>query len=112
MLREMFSPIGAPSEEDKEIDWLGDLKFFIDNDERLLSQYLFPAVKKHSGYQGHPEAYKFYMKPVERCLEAYCDKYSVEDAQEKFPKENLIELAKKICSEQERHMQKGDYDNR
>ena len=29
-LYEMFSPIGAPKEND-EIDWLGDLKFFIDN---------------------------------------------------------------------------------
>ena len=111
MLREMFSPIGAPSEEDKEVDWLGDLKFFIDNDDRLLSQYLFPAVKKHRGYIGNENAYKLYLKPVERCLEAYCAKYSVEDAQEKFPKESLIELAKKMCSEQERHMQKGDYDN-
>lgn len=107
----MFSPIGAPNEEDKEIDWMGDLKFFIDNDERLLSQYLFPAVKKHTGYVGNENAYKLYLKPIEHCLGEYCDKYNVEDVQEKFPKEHLIELAKKICSEQERHMQKGDYDN-
>ena len=110
MLREMFSPIGAPNEADKEIDWMGDLKFFIDNDDRLLSQDIFPAVKKHTGYVGNENAYKLYLKPIERCLGEYCDKYSVEDAQEKFPKESLIELAKKMCSEQERHMNKGDYD--
>ena len=105
----MFSPIGAPNEAEKEIDWMGDLKFFIDNDDRLLSQYLFPAVKKHKEYKGHESAYKLYLKPIERCLGEYCSKYNVEDAQEKFPKESLIELAKKMCSEQERHMDKGDY---
>ena len=110
MLREMFSPIGAPNEADKEIDWMGDLKFFIDNDDRLLSQYIFPAVKKHTGYVGNENAYKLYLIPIERCLDEYCAKYCVEDTQDKFPIESLIELAKKMCSEQERHMNKGDYD--
>ena len=28
LLREMFSPIGAPKDEQQEIDWIDDLKFF------------------------------------------------------------------------------------
>jgi hypothetical protein len=28
-LFELFSPIGAPKEADQDIDWIGDLKFYI-----------------------------------------------------------------------------------
>ena len=38
LLREMFSPIGAPKEQESDIDWIGDLKFFIDNDTDVLSK--------------------------------------------------------------------------
>jgi hypothetical protein len=109
-LNEMFSPIGAPKEDDKEVDWLGDLKFFIDNDNQMLSQYLFPAVKKHSKHIDHPEAYTLYLKPVNTALESYCEQFNIEDREEKFPKESLIELAKRICEEQRKHIEDGDYD--
>ncbi len=39
LLKEMFSAIGAPKETDQQdIDWLDDLKFFIDNDDTMLNQ--------------------------------------------------------------------------
>lgn len=110
LLREMFSPIGAPKQDQEEVDWIDDLKFFIDNDDAMLSQYFFPAVKKHQGYKGHPEAYKIYIRPIESCLEHYCNKFEIEDREEKFPKEKLIELAKRCASEQEQHIEKGDYE--
>jgi hypothetical protein len=110
LLNEMFSPIGAPKEDDREIDWLGDLKFFIDNENDMLTHHLFPAVKKHSRYIDHPKAYKIYIRPLEKCLEAYCKKFEIKDRNEKFPKESLTELAKKICEEQKKHLEDGDYD--
>jgi hypothetical protein len=111
LLREMFSPIGAPNNEEQDIDWLNDLKFFIDNDDTMLNKHFFPAVKKHKEYQGHPNVYKVYIRAIQHCKDAYCSKYDIEEPEEKFPKEKLIQLAKMIAGEQEKHLSNGDYDN-
>jgi hypothetical protein len=109
LLKEMFSAIGAPTSEQDDIDWIGDLKFFIDNDDAALKNYFFPAVDRHKEHKGHPDAYKIYMRPLESCKESYCEKFEIESPEDKFPKEKLIELAKMITAEQEKHMEKGDY---
>lgn len=111
LLREMFSAIGAPKDEEPEVNWIEDLKFFIDNDNEVLSNYFFPAIKKHEEWRGHPDAYKLYIKPVETCKDAYCHKFNIDDSGEKFPKEAIIELAKKIAQEQEKHIENGDYED-
>jgi hypothetical protein len=112
LLREMFSPIGAPKDDQQEVDWLDDLHFFIDNNNKMLEQYLFPAVKRHKEHQGNPNVFKVYIRPLERCMEAYCEQYQVENPEEKFPKEKLIELAKRYASEQEKFLERGDYANK
>jgi hypothetical protein len=109
LLREMFSPIGAPNSEQDEIDWLDDLKFFIDNDTNVLSHHFFPAIKKHHDYHNHADAYKFYIRPLERCKDIYCNQFKVDKPEEKFPKEQLIVLAKRIADEQNKFIEKGDY---
>jgi hypothetical protein len=108
LLKEMFSPIGAPKEEN-DIDWIGDLKFFIDNDSQILSKQFFPAIKRHQQHKGHPDAYKLYLHPLEGVCETYCKKFEVKNKEEVFPKEKLIELAKHFADEQERHIERGDY---
>lgn len=108
-LLEMFSPIGAPKEDDQEIDWIDDLKYYIDNDTDSLSKYFFPAIKKHSKYIGHPKAFTLYMKPIEHCLGLYCKKFKIDDTTSKFPKDSLIKLAKTIATEQEKHIKSGNY---
>jgi hypothetical protein len=110
LLKEMFSPIGSPKEDDQDIDWLGDLKFFMDNDDKMLENFLFPAVEKHKQYAGNPNAWKLYMKPVQECLKCYLEQFDVEDPEKTFPKEALEELAHKMAEEQERFIQEGDYD--
>ncbi len=110
LLKEMFSAIGAPKDEQQEIDWLDDLKFFIDNDSKMLDQYFFPAVKPHREHRGNPNVFKVYIRPLEKCMGHYCDKYDIDDAEQKFPKDKLIDLAKRIADEQEKHIEKGDYD--
>ena len=104
----MFSPIGAPK-EDQDIDWLGDLKFFIDNDSDTLSKQFFPAIQKHQKHCGHPDAFKLYMRPLEGVCETYCTKFEIKNKEEIFPKEKLIELAKHFADEQERHIKSGAY---
>jgi hypothetical protein len=86
------------------------LKFFIDNDDTVLKNYFFPAVNRHKEHRGNPNAYKIYIRPLESCKEAYCEKFEIESAEDKFPKDKLIELAKMIATEQEKHMEKGDYE--
>lgn len=110
LLKEMFSPIGAPKDQESEIDWLSDLKFFIDNDSDILSKYFFPAIERHKQHKGNPSAFKIYIRPIEHCKDAYCGKYQIENPEEKFTKENIIELAKRIANEQEKIIERGDYD--
>ena len=110
LLKEMFSAIGAPKEDNQEIDWLDDLKFFIDNNDSMLNQYFFPAVKKHKEHKGHPHVFKVYIRPIENCLNHYCEKFEIDNREEKFPKEKLIDLAKMIAAEQEKFIDKGDYE--
>lgn len=112
LLKEMFSPIGAPDDEQSDINWLDDLKFFIDNDNRMLEDHFFPAVKQHQKYAGHPEAFKLYVRPINRCLEAYCQKYEIEDRDQKFPKDSIIDLAKHFAEQQEKFIQRGDYETK
>jgi hypothetical protein len=40
----------------------------------------------------------------------YCDKYDIDDTDKKFPKDKIIDLAKRIAGEQEKYIEKGDYD--
>ena len=109
-LNELFSPIGAPNDIE-DVNWIEDLKFFIDNDNDVLSNVMFPAIKKHTKYPGHPDAYKLYIKPLEMCREMYCEKYKVEDMQDKVTREQLISMAKSIAGEQEKFIERGDYEN-
>jgi hypothetical protein len=109
-LYELFSPIGAPKEND-DINWHGDFKFFIDNDNSVLSNVMFPAIKKHMNYRGHPSAYKIYIKPLQQCKEMYCNKYKIETPEEKFTKEDIIGMARKIAAEQEKYIERGDYED-
>ena len=106
----MFSPIGAPSQDLAEIDWIDDLKFYIDNDTDILSRQMFPAIKKHMNHVDHPQAYKIYLKPLQQCTEMYCNKFDIDDPENKFTKEAIEGLAKKIAKEQNTHIKNGDYD--
>lgn len=113
LLKEFFAPASEKSPivpYEDEIDWIDDLKFYIDNDDATLKNYFFPAVDRHKEYRGNPNAYKVYIRPLERCKESYCEKFEIQDPETKFPKEKIIELAKRIASEQEKFMEKGDYE--
>ena len=112
LLQEMFSAIGAPKDEQADIDWLDDLKFFIDNDTDVLSQHFFPAIKTHRKHAGHPKAFKIYIKPLKRCMQIYCDRFEIEDADKKFPDDKITELAKRCAEEQEKIIERGDYDGK
>jgi hypothetical protein len=110
LLKEMFSPVGGPSEEEnQDVDWIDDLKFYIDNEDKLLNNYFFPAVKKHEKYAGHPDAYKIYLKALKPCIEDYCTTFKIENPNEKFPEDKLVELARKMADEQSKFIEKGDY---
>ena len=109
-LMEIFS---RPAEKDQvdDIDWLGDLKFYIDNNESMLEKYIFPAMKRHKKHVGKPGVYKLYMKPIQQCLKSYCEKYDIDDPDSKFNEEALTELAKHFAQIQEQFINKGDYDS-
>ena len=109
LLKEMFSPMGAPKEDDQDIDWIDDLKFYIDNEGQLLNNYFFPAIKKHEQHIGNPNVYKIYLRAIKPCLENYCETFNIDDSKEKFSEESLIELAKKMAEEQEQYIKNGDY---
>ena len=109
-LNELFSPIGAPK-DNEDINWPDDLRVFIDNDNDALSKFMFPAIKKHETYKGHPDAYKLYIKPLEGCRGLYASKFHVEDCEQKIPRDIIILMAKKFAAEQDNFMERGDYEN-
>lgn len=111
LLREMFSPLGGPDVDNSDIDWIGDLKFFIDNNDELLQHFLLPAVRKHKEFLGHPGAYKFYVKPIELCKDKYVEKYNIEEPEVKLPEDLIIKLAQQMAKEQETHIKNKDYEN-
>ena len=39
-----------------------------------------------------------------------CERFEIEESGQKFPKEKIIELAKNIAAQQEKFMERGDYD--
>ena len=110
-LMELFSPLANNLDEQDDIDWLGDLKFFIDNDDRMLEQYMFPAIKVHREHHDNPKVYQAYIKPLQECLKEYVAKYEVQDASKKFPKEAIIELAKSLATTQGSFIKNGDYED-
>jgi len=108
-LMELFSH----NEKDKQddIDWIGDLKFYIDNNDSMLERHIFPAMKRHKKHVGKNGVYKLYMKPLKQCLRSYCEEYDVDDPESKFNEEALTELAKHFAEIQERFIANGDYDS-
>ena len=108
---ELFSPIANGLDGQDDIDWLGDLKFFIDNDNRILEQYIFPAVKVHKENIDNPNVYKAYITPIQECLREYIAKYKVETPEKKFSKDSIIELAKQFASVQGNFIKNGDYED-
>ena len=107
-----FFPSPEKPDEDQDVDWLDDLKFFIDNEPRLLSNYFFPAVRRHQKRVDHPNAYRLYIKPLNSCMKEYCETFEIEDAEKKFSEDSLIELAKRIAEEQKRFIENGDYESK
>lgn len=109
MLREMFSPIGAPR-EDQTVDYFDDLKFYIDNDNEILSKIMFPAILKHKENIGDAKSYKIYLKPMSKCVEQYCKKFNIESPEKIFPKGKIIEFAKMFAQVQEQFIKDGAYE--
>ena len=108
---ELFS---RPDNEDPrlnpDINYLDDLKFYIDNDNDIVSNVLFPAIKKHRQNPDDETSYKFYVKPLKQCAEHYADKYELSDIKDDiFSNESILELAKRIAEEQLAHIKSKDY---
>ena len=107
---ELFSSTDNMVPQD-DIDWLGDLKFFIDNDDTMLEKHILPAVKLHKKYVDRPDVYRVYEKPLQNCLRAYCEKFEIDEVDKKFPPEDMTELAKFIAKIQGDFIKRGEYEN-
>lgn len=109
-LLEMFEPkTGLMYNDLSDVDWADDLKFFIDNENQLLEKHIFPAVSKHERHAGHPNAYRFYIKPVIECIKVYVRRFEIQEPKKIFTREMVENLAKKIAEEQNKHIESGDY---
>jgi len=109
-LYEMFEPKpGLMYNDLSDVDWADDLKFFIDNENSLLEKHIFPAVEKHQRHAGHPNCYRFYVKPIIECIKVYVKRFEIEEPKKIFTREIVESIAKKISEEQEKHIKDGDY---
>lgn len=114
LLNELFE---VPSETkdkrlDHDIDYAGDLKFFIDNDNDMLSTHFFPAIKKHQeDLHSEDPASKYYMEPVKKCLDIYVKKFDLNDIKDKIFTDDLLKsVAQRFADEQKNHIDSGAYD--
>ena len=112
-LMELFSsdPTNQDPRLSKDINYLDDLKFYMDNDNEQLTNVLFPAIKAHKENIDDESAYRHYMKPIKITVEKYCNQFDLDDIKDKmFTDENLIQLAKRFAEEQKAHIGNKDYD--
>ena len=110
-LKEMFSPIGGPDEKDTDVDWIGDLKFFMDHNDSIVRDMILPVVHKHKTSPKAPNAYKLYILPAMTCRKLYADKFNIKDVEVKIPQDQIIALARKMAEEQSKHIEKGHYED-
>lgn len=96
---------------DPEINYLDDLKHFIDNENAVLSKFFFPAINKHKKVGDDDSSYKLYIMPVKQSLDVYCKKFKLEDIKDEiFPKDAVIKIARRFAEEQKTHIDHKDYD--
>ena len=110
-LKEMFSPIGGPNDKDSDVDWIGDLKFFMDHNDSIVRDLILPAVQKHKTSPKAPKAFKLYIMPVMKCRKMYADQFKVDDVEKKISHKEVIKIARKMAEEQSKHIEKKDYEN-
>jgi hypothetical protein len=114
-LMELFSGPASSEIKDKrldpEINYLEDLKFFIDNEDPLLSKFFFPAISKHKDSGDDENSYKLYIAPIRKSIDVYCDKFKLNDIRDDlFSKDSVIKIAKRFAEEQKKHIGHKDYD--
>lgn len=110
-LIEFFTSAEKEKIED-EVDWIDDLKFYMDNNDHILSQYFFPAVKKHQKYKDREDTYKIYVPVLYNCIKQYCSEFNIKDPETKFTKDKILDMAKKISTEQQTYIDRGDYEQK
>jgi hypothetical protein len=95
---------------DPEINYIEDLKFFIDNDNQMLSKVFFPAIKSHQDNGGYDDDHEHYVEPIKKAIVIYCKAHDLSDIKDEiFDEASIHELAKKCAAEQHKHIHKGDY---
>ena len=114
-LMELFSSSDQSKDQDDrldpEINYLDDLKYFIDNENGILSKFFFPAINKHKNIGNDESSYKIYILPVKHSADVYCKKFKLEDVKDEiFSNESLIKIAKRFAEEQKNHIDHKDYD--
>ncbi len=110
-LMELFSPTEKEIKKyDPEVDYLDDLKFWISNNDDLVSKVLMPAIKKQKSNPADENTYRYYVKPLEKCCDIYCKQFDLTDSQKEiFGSDEIVRLAKRISQEQKNYIDKGDY---
>jgi len=108
-LVEMFSPLAGPKQEQHDVDWIDDLKFFIDHNHDLMVNHMMPAIHKHTEYADHPEVHKVYLKPLMHCIDEYCDTFDIDEKEENFPIHKVEDLARSIAGQQAEFIKQGHY---
>jgi hypothetical protein len=113
-LFELFGPETEHKDErlSSDIDYVSDLKFFIDSDDELTSQSLFPAIKQHKKLGGMADQYQLYHDTVGAAIPKYCEQYDLNDIKEDIFTNEVIEaICKRFAEEQSKFIERGDYEN-
>jgi len=113
-LFELFGPETENKDErlNSDIDYVSDLKFFIDSNDDLISHSLFPAIKKHKQLGGKADQYQLYHDTVSAAIPKYCEEYDLADVKDDiFTNETVEAICKRFAEEQSKFIERGDYEN-
>lgn len=100
---------------DADIDYVDDFKFYVDNNDEVLSKVFFPAIEKqkqHTSQEDNDEPpHHIYLKAVKQTIPLYCKEFELEDIKEDIFTDEIIEaICKKFAEGQVKHIEAGDYD--
>ncbi len=99
-------------EKFKDVDWVDDLKFFMNNDPRFYRKVLYPVISelKTKIKSGSKCSEMSFAPCIEKAIPAYCNKFKIKQNPKKiFDDEEIKDLAVKMFHEEKTNIENGVY---
>jgi hypothetical protein len=110
-----INEVDNQSDQFKEVDFVDDLKFFMNNDARFYRKVVYPVIaelkrKLKSGAKCNEMSFK---PCIEQAIPVYCNKFKIkQNPKILFAVEEVQDLAVKMFHEEKHNIENGVYNGR